>query len=186
MSHTTPLLSRKINPKYRTMILSFVTRHARMQLLVQLVVPDEHQRAKCIVAAQIRKIAIDSTNHNLIFREILKISDCVVHRRKPSVRHSVSSFLFEKIIPREVVLTGDCSLYAFICIVYTSNLAQIGKRRWGGIMPPRLFFSHGIVLRPCVVIAVHFHRTIFIQHGHQILRHHKALTHTSHRVACRT
>lgn len=83
-------------------------------------------------------------------------------------------------------LTGDCSLYAFMCIVYTSKLAQIEKRRWGGFTPPRLFFSHGIVLRPCVVIAVHLHRTIFIQHGHQVLCHHKTLTHTSHRVARRT
>ena len=53
-------------------------------------------------------------------------------------------------------------------------------------MPPRLFFSHGVVLRPCAVIAVHLHRTIFIQHGHQVLCHHKTLTHTSHRVARRT
>lgn len=47
-------------------------------------------------------------------------------------------------------------------------------------------FSHGIVLRPYVVIAVHFHRTILIQHGHQVLCHHKTLTHTPHRVARRT
>jgi len=46
-------------------------------------------------------------------------------------------------------------------------------------------FSHGIVPRPRVVIAIDFHRTIFIQHGHQVLCHHKALTHTSHRVARR-
>lgn len=53
-------------------------------------------------------------------------------------------------------------------------------------MPPRLFFSHGIVLRPCVVIAVYVYRAIFIQHGHQVLCHHKTLTHTPHRVARRT
>lgn len=53
-------------------------------------------------------------------------------------------------------------------------------------MPPRLFFSHDIVLRPCVIVAVYVYRTIFIQHGHQVLRHHKTLTHTPHRVARRT
>ena len=101
-----------------------------MRLLVQLVIPYEHRRAKCIVAAQIGKIDIDSANNNLIVRKIPKISDCVVHRRKPSIRHNVSSFLLKKIIPREPDLTGDCS----------SNFAQIGKRRWGGIMPPRFVF----------------------------------------------
>ena len=157
-----------------------------MRLLVQLVIPYEQQRAKCIVAAQIRKIAIDSANNNLIVRKIPKISDCVVHRRQMPVRHSVSSFLLEKMIPREHDLTGDCSLYAFICIVYTSNLAQIGKEDGEAQCLPCFVFSHGVVLRPCVVIAVHLHRTIFIQHGHQVLCHHKTLTHTPHRVARRT
>ena len=145
MLHTTPLLPRKINPitQDNDLIVCY-SLYENAILLVQLVIPDEHQRAKCIVAAQIMKIAIDSANNNLIVRNIPKISDCVVHRRKPSIRHNVSSFLFEKIIPREVGLTGDCSLYAFICIVYTSNLAQIGKRRWGGTMPPLFYFSHTI------------------------------------------
>lgn len=177
MLHTTPLLPRKINPitQDNDLIVCY-SLYENAILLVQLVIPDEHQRAKCIVAAQIMKIAIDSANNNLIVRNIPKISDCVVHRRKPSIRHNVSSFLLKKIIPREPDLTGDCS----------SNFAQIGKRRWGGIMPPRLFFSHGVILRPCVVIAVYVYRTIFIQHGHQVLCHHKTLTHTPHRVTRRT
>lgn len=106
-----------------------------MRLLVQLVIPYEQQRAKCIVATQIRKIAIDSANNNLIFRKkIPKIPDCVVHRRNPSIRHCNISFLLEKIIPRELVPHGG------LFFEFGSNR----KKKMGRHYASPVLFSHTV------------------------------------------